>query len=245
MRVRNPAISSGVVRWLTAGWQRDRGPSSGAPAGQETITELRSAAPRPYLVAVVSSSGVSPVSRRKDGREWRIGTDADVAWIQESTAPGLSITSAIPPVFAAYATIIVPNSYEARVENAHLVVQLLSEQSGDQPWWLGFVETGDDADVVFPDAPRVTLYAGWPYVLVQAGPEQAARWRPDPQSWRVGPDLVFPADRSWLLSWLWDDDWRCLGGPTALIERFLDQPQLEVRRVGVGEDATPPGHVAH
>jgi hypothetical protein len=203
----------------------------------------------PYLVAVGRINGVSPASRRKDGREWRIGADADVAWIRESTAPGLSITSAIPPIFAAYATIIVPNSYEARLENFRLVWQLLNEQSGIQPWWLSFLETGDDADVVFPDASRVTLYAGWPYVLVQAGPEETARWRPDPQSWRVGPDLVFPADRSWLLSWLWDDDWRSLGGPTALIERFLEQPQpqpqLEVRRVGLGEDATPPGHVAH
>jgi hypothetical protein len=196
----------------------------------------------PYPVAVVSSSGVSPVSRRKDGREWRIGTDADVAWIQESTPTGLSITSAIPPVFAAYTTIIVPDD-ESQSEHARLVIRLLSEQSGDQPWWLGFLETGADG-VVFPDAPRVTLYAGWSYVLVQAGPEEAARWRSDPQSWRVGPDLIFPADRSWLLSWLWDDDWRCLGGPAALIERFLDQPQLEVRRVGLGVDATPPGHVA-
>jgi len=193
---------------------------------------------------MVSSDGMSRVSRRKDGREWRIGTDADVAWIQESTATGLSITSAIPPVFAAYATIIVPSSYEARLENFRLLWQLLSEHSGDQPWWLGFLDTGADADVVFPDASRVTLYARWPYVLVQAGAEEAARWRPDPQSWRVGPDLVFPADRSWLLSWLWDDDWRCLGGPTAPIERLPDQPRLEVRRVGLGEDATPPGHVA-
>lgn len=193
---------------------------------------------------MVSSSDASSVSVRKDGREWRVGTDADVAWIRESTAIGLSITSAIPPVFGAYATIVVPNDYEARLENFRLVWQLLSVQSADQPWWLGFLETGDHADVVFPDAPRVTLYAGWSYVLVQAGPEEAARWRPDPQSWRVGPDLVLPADRSWLLSWLWDDDWRCLGGPTTLIERFLEQPHLDVRRVGPGEDATPPGHVA-
>jgi hypothetical protein len=193
---------------------------------------------------VASSSGASSVSRRKGGREWRIGTDAEVAWIRESTPPGLSITSAIPPVFAAYSTIVVPTGYQAKVENARLVVQLLSEHSSDQPWWLGFLATGEDADVVFPDAPRVTLYAGWSYVLVQAGPVEAAGWRPDPHRWRPGPDLIFPADRSWLLSWLWDDDWRCLGGPTALIERFLDQPQLEVRRVGLGEDATPPGHVA-
>jgi hypothetical protein len=174
----------------------------------------------------------------------RIGTDADVAWVQESTEPGLTITSAIPPVFEAYATVVVPDKDDGRSEHVRLVLRLLSEQSRDQPWWLGYLDTGAD-DVVFPDAPRVTLYAGWPYVLVQAGPAEAARWRHDLRSWRApGPDLIFPADRSWLLSWLWDDDWRCLGGSIALVGRFLDQSRLHVRRVDLGEDATPPGHVA-
>jgi len=161
-------------------------------------------------------------------------------------SPGLSITSAIPPVFAAYATIVVPDTNERRSENGRLVLHLLSEQSGDQPWWLGYLDTGPGVDLVFPDAPRVTLYANWEYVLVQATAEEAARWRHDLEDWRApGPDLVFPADHSWLLSRLWDDDWRCLGGPTALIGRFLDEPQLLVGRVDLGEDATPPGHVAH
>jgi hypothetical protein len=193
---------------------------------------------------VVRGSSGSPVSCWKDGREWRIGTDADVAWIQESTAVGMTITSAIPPVFEAYATIVVPDQDQGRAEHVRLVLRLLGEQSGDQPWWLGYLETGAD-DLVFPDAPRVTLYADWPYVLVQAGLAEAARWRHDPRSWRApGPDLIFPADRSWLVSWLWDDDWRCLGGSTTLVEGFLDQPRLQVRGVDLGEDATPPGHVA-
>jgi hypothetical protein len=57
------------------------------------------------------------------------------------------------------------------------VLALLAEQSPDQRWWLGYLDTGVD-DIVFPDAPKVTLYYGWPYVLVEAGPEQAAAWRP-------------------------------------------------------------------
>lgn len=193
---------------------------------------------------MVGNSSAYPVGFDKDGKAWRIGTDADVAWIQQSTKPGLTVTSAIPPVFAAYATIVVPNKDEGRAEHVRLVLRLLSEQSGDQPWWLGYLDTGVD-DLVFPHAPRVTLYTDWPYVLVQAGPAEAAHWRHDLRSWRApGPDLVFPADRSWLLSWLWDDDWRCLGGSTALVTRFLDQSQLQVRRVELGEDATPPGHTA-
>jgi hypothetical protein len=193
---------------------------------------------------VIPGGGESPTGYWKDGEHRRIGTDADVAWIKESTKPGLSITSAIPPVFAAYATAVVPDKDEGRSEHLGLILRLLTEQSRDQPWWLGYLDTGAD-DLVFPDAPRVTLYADWPYVLVQAGPAEAARWRHDLRSWRApGPDLIFPADRSWLLSWLWDDDWRCLGGPAALVDRFSDQAQLQVRRVKLGEDATPPGHVA-
>lgn len=91
----------------------------------------------------------------------------------------------------------------------------------------------------------MTLYAGWEYVLVQAGPDQATTWRQDPQSWRApGPDLIFPTDLSWLVSWLWDDDWRCFGGPTSIVERMLVEPQFDARRVQQDEDATPPGHIA-
>ena len=100
---------------------------------------------------------------------------------------------------------------------------------------------------MFPDAPKVTLYAGWPYVVVEAGPEQAATWRRDGgwSFWKGAlPNLMFPADRSWLLSTLWDDDWTCVGGPVSLVEALLHRPELRprARRVERGEPATPPGH---
>ena len=192
-----------------------------------------------------SDSSGRALSAHKDGRAWRLGTPADVAWIQTSTVPGLTIRSAIPPVFAAYATIVVPDIDAGRCEHHRLLHRLLVEESADQPWWLGYLDTGGD-DLVFPDAPKVTLYQGWRYVLVQAGPDEAASWRPqDLRSWRSpGPDLLFPDDRSWLVSWLWDDDWRCVGGPTSLVEGLLAEPHLQVRQVGLQEDATPPGHVA-
>jgi len=194
-----------------------------------------------YPAGMAHGSAPTPECGEKDGQKWRLGTDADVAWIQDSCTVGLTIGAAIPLVFEAYATILVPDKDDGRAEDLHLLLRLLEEQSGDQPWWLGYLDTGAD-DVVFPDAPKVTLYASWRYVLVQAGPDEAARWRQDWWSWRAGPDLVFPADRSWLLSWLWDDDWRCIGGPTTLIDRLLNQSKLQVRKVGPYEDATPPGH---
>ena len=185
-----------------------------------------------------------PVRRARDGSTWRIGTDAEVAWIASGTSMSRAITAAIPPVFDAYATVVLPDSDKEREQRDLAVWALLSEESAGQRWWLGYLDTGVD-DIVFPGAPMVTLYAGWHYVLVEAGAEQAATWRRnDPGSYGVLPNLMFPADRSWLVSTLWDDDWSCIGGPAGLVGRFLHHPDLQARPVMLGQDATPPGHRA-
>ena len=179
----------------------------------------------------------------KDGQRWRIGDATEVAWIAAGTTPGLTITSAIPPIFEAYAILVVPDGGEPRTQHERALLALLRDESPDQPWWLGFLDTGGD-DVVFPDVSMVTLYAGWRYVLVEAGPEQAACWKA-PSFLRGGlPDLIFPGDRSWLVSMLWDDDWRCVGGSAGFIDRLASDVRLESRSVKLGEDATPPGHQA-
>jgi hypothetical protein len=182
----------------------------------------------------------------RDGRTWRIGADTDVAWIAGGTSVGLTITAAVPPVFEAYATVTLPYAGHGQDRHDRTVLTLLSEHSADQPWWLGYLDTGAD-DIVFPGAPPVTLYSGWRYVLVEAGPEQAGTWRRHDLGsfWKgVLPNLMFPADRSWLYSTLWDDDWSCLGGPAGLVDAFLRHPGLDARPVTLGQDATPPGHQA-
>jgi hypothetical protein len=183
----------------------------------------------------------------RDGSTWQIGTAADVDWIAGGTWVGLAITSAIPPVFPAYATVVVPEPDMPDEQQARdrALLDVLARHSTQERWWLGYLETGN-SDVVFADAPRVRLNSGR-YVLVSAGPEQAARWRsPDP--WKgCLPDVMFPGDRSWLVSTLWDDDWTCVGGCEQLIADLLSDPGLRAhaRRVAnVDEDATPPGHVA-
>jgi hypothetical protein len=58
---------------------------------------------------------------------------------------------------------------------------------------------------------------------------------------------MFPADRSWLFSTLWDDDWTCVGGPQQVIDSLLAHPDLghRVRQVDpTDEDVTPPGHTS-
>jgi hypothetical protein len=185
-----------------------------------------------------------PVRWPKDGNTWRIGTDAEVSWIARGTSISTTITSAIPPVFDAYGTVVLPENQAQRARRDQAVAALLSEHSAGQRWWLGYLDTGVD-DVIFPGAPMVTLYAGWHYVLVEAGPEQAAAWRShDAGSYGALPNLIFPADRSWLASTLWDDDWMCIGGPASLVDSLLRHPDLEARRALLGEDATPPGHQA-
>ncbi|WP_407687569.1 hypothetical protein [Mycobacterium sp. HUMS_1102779] len=184
----------------------------------------------------------------RDGRSWRLGRASEVAWINTGTSVGLTITSGIPPVFDDYATVVLPDDAALQPQHDRAVIAVLRSQSPDQRWWLGYLERGG-SDIVFPDAPPVNMYANWPYVLVQAGPEEAAGWR------RTGatlgrpylvPDVMFPADRSWLFSTLWDDDWTCVGGPVALVDALLNHPDLRsrVRRVRLGEDAIPPGHRA-
>jgi len=109
------------------------------------------------------------VAGAKDGREWRIGGDADVAWIAEGTTRGLAITSGIPPLFEAYATLGLPGTPNGRGGWAQgeedlreqqyqdpRVLLVLQEHTAPQPWWLGYLDTGG-ADTIFSDAPMVSL----------------------------------------------------------------------------------------
>ncbi len=167
-----------------------------------------------------------------------------VDWITGATRLGHTITAAIPPAFSRYATVLIPEEDGAKTLADAALVQVLHLQTPDQPWWLGYLDTGL-ADVVDSAAPRVSIYVGWPYVLRQGGPQQAltARTNSNSTPWHSAlPELVFPADRSWLVSTMWDDDWRCVGGPAALIDALLSRPELETRSVLPEEDATPPGY---
>lgn len=194
------------------------------------------------LSGVVFGEPDRSVVRTKDGCAWHIGSQDAVDWINDGTSVGKAITAAIPAVFEAYATVELPvNWEEAQARHDAAVVEVLRERSDQQPWWLGYLDAGAD-DVVFSDAPMVTVYQGWRYVLVQAGPEQALSWRhSDTGTFLKGalPNLMFPADRSWLVSTLWDDDWICIGGPATLIDGLLAHPVLQ-SRLGGWEPTTSP-----
>lgn len=173
-----------------------------------------------------------------------LGGSEAVDWITSSTRPGRTITSAIPSIYARYATVGILDGDTAKALADAALVDVLRAHTPGQPWWLGYLDTGV-AGLVIPDAPKVAVYVGWPYVLVEGGPEQALAFRGNDGAtpWHsVLPELMFPRDRSRLVSTLWDDDWRCSGGPAALIDTLLLHRDLKARAVTVDEDATPPGH---
>jgi hypothetical protein len=184
---------------------------------------------------------MGPVDVPKDGRRWKVGTATEVAWIAGRTAHGVSITTAIPRLFDAYASFYEPDGVDIDVHE-RAVVDELTDHTADQPWWLGYLDTGAH-DTVFPRAPKVSLYWSWSYVLVEAGPEQALTWRTGHMRHFYGslPDLFFPADRSWLVSALWDDTWTSIGGSTELINAFQANPLIKAYPVGPDDDALPPG----
>ena len=200
--------------------------------------------------------GQSP-TRFRDGREWQIGGISEVAWITEGTHVGRTISAAIPPVFSAYATVAFPHPEDgldrparemdwtqylaewrqvATERHEAALLEALVQQSHIQEWWLGYLDTHVGVDTVFPDAPTVWVYnSSWRYVLVSAGPEQAGTWRDSGLNLAL-PDLIFPADRSWLLCSGWDDDWTSIGGPTGLVHRLLTDSLLGPRTNQVEAD---------
>jgi len=177
-----------------------------------------------------------PQTRLRDGRAWLIGGADELAWINAGAGRGLSVTAAIPAVFAEYLTLADPSALEPELQGDcqrhaedrfdDAVLSVLVAHTTPQPWWLGFLETGA-SDVVFDDAPRARVY-GCSYVVVQAGPHEARTWRGDWGRWHTAlPDLMFPTDHSWLLSSLWDDAWACVGGSSELISALLAEADLQ------------------
>lgn len=102
----------------------------------------------------------------------RIGGRDEVASTNATTSVGTRTTTVIPPAFACYAKIVVLAGDTNRKRADTALIDILAKSTPAQPWWPGYLDTGV-ADVVRPDAPRVTVYTGWPYVLLEAGAEAA------------------------------------------------------------------------
>jgi hypothetical protein len=99
------------------------------------------------------------VSFRRDDRAWRIGTDAEVMWIAGGTTMGLTVTSAIPPVFDAYATVVIPDTTARRESHDREMLILLA---GNRPTSPGGLATSrpESTTPSFPTRPRSSCTRG-------------------------------------------------------------------------------------
>lgn len=95
----------------------------------------------------------SGVQVSRDGQDWHIGTASDVGWIACHTTAGVSITTAIPPVFDAYATTCQTDDVTVAAYE-HALVENLSTCTPDQPWWLAYLDTGAHDVVLGRREPR-------------------------------------------------------------------------------------------
>jgi hypothetical protein len=170
--------------------------------------------------------------RERDGKRWAIGSGDDVAWIADSVDLSAEKVSLVPPGFAAYCRLDLPErTLGSQIRHDQALVVRLSREPAAQQWWLGYLEYGIGIDLPFSDAARTKLF-GWDYVLVQAGAEQALNWRASesPIAWKGAlPDVMFPADRSWVLVTDWDERWSGIGGTGRLVQSLLDDPELGPR----------------
>lgn len=170
--------------------------------------------------------------RERDGKRWAIGNGDDVAWLDDAVDASAEKVSLVPPGFAAYCQLDLPERTPgSQVSHDRALVSRLSRAPASREWWLGYLEYGIGIDLPLSDAPRTKLF-GWDYVLVQAGAEQALNWRASepPIAWKGAlPDVLFPADRSWVLVTDWDERWSGIGGTDGLVQSLLDDPELGPR----------------
>ena len=145
--------------------------------------------------------------------------DHDVNWIRQESALAETLTYAIPDRYEAYGVLDLPREI-GPVEDG-LLDALTARPTGlliagwiDRGPWPP--STGDEH----------VLYTGWRYRLRRVA-ESELRGLPTEGEGSF-PDLLFPQDRSWLVSLLWDDSWRSIGASQAIATRLTqDLPNFQ------------------
>ncbi|GAA2748513.1 hypothetical protein GCM10009869_00550 [Amnibacterium kyonggiense] len=136
--------------------------------------------------------------------------DEDVAWIRRATAVGGTLRSAIPGGFDVYGLLDVS---EARPTEDALLRAVAPEPSTELI--AGWIDRGP-----YPPHPgdEHVLYSGWRYRFQRI--ESACLFGLPAEGEGGFPDLLFPDDRSWLISLLWDDSWRSVGASHEVADRI-------------------------
>jgi hypothetical protein len=143
-------------------------------------------------------------------------TDEDVAWIRDGTSVSRTIRSAIPDGYDVDGLVDLVED-GGRTESRLLTALGIAADEELVAGWIDrdglMTEAGDEH----------LLYATWRYrIRIVRTAELEGRLHPDVHD--DFPDLLFPRDRAWLVSTLWDDTWRSIGASEATareIERRL------------------------
>src|SRR4051812_3953256 len=76
---------------------------------RQLLAQVLDGVPCQWVESESAARGVvRGLSGVKDEQTWRIGTQTEVDWIQNDVRVCRTIASSIPPVFDAYATVVIP-----------------------------------------------------------------------------------------------------------------------------------------
>lgn len=140
--------------------------------------------------------------------------DEHISWIRHDGAAFGTLQYAIPGGFEAYGVLDLPQDI-VPIEDA--LLSTLGVSPADQVL-AGWIDRGPWPA---PAGDEHVLYTGWKYRLRRVPASELSGLPTE----GVGsfPDLLFPPDRSWLVSLLWDDSWRSIGTSQTTADRLASR----------------------
>ena len=135
--------------------------------------------------------------------------DEDVDWIRGNDAAFGTLRFAIPSGYEAYGVLDLPADI-VPIEDA--LLSALGVDPADQ-LVAGWIDRGPWST---PAGDEHVLYSGWRYRLRRVAAADLSGLPTEGEG--SFPDMLFPPDRSWLVSLLWDDAWRSIGSSQAIAD---------------------------
>lgn len=137
--------------------------------------------------------------------------EREVNWLREGNGPAGTLSYALPGRFDVYGAIDLPDEISPTEDT------LLSALAPNPAAALlaGWIDRGPWPP---PHGDEFVLYWGWRYRFRWVLPAELQGLPSEGED--SFPDLLFPPDRSWLVSLLWDDSWRSVGASEPVARRI-------------------------
>jgi hypothetical protein len=139
---------------------------------------------------------------------------ADVSWITSDRAAGGTLRYALPADFEVYGVLDLTGEDDATEDM--LLNALVTDLS--HTLIAGWIDRGPWPP---PPGDEHHLYYNWSYRFRRVAASDLQGLPPEGEG--SFPDLLFPQDRSWLVSLLWDDSWRSIGASRTRARRIQDR----------------------